>query len=447
MIRKLVLILVPLAALAAWLAVRASAHRPWTTDSPAALAAFEQGLEAEMKLYAADAAKSYFEALDLDPSFVAPRIFLLQVLRPHDERYPQIVAALRAADPDPLTERERFLRAFELARVDQDEAEFMRLLDGFVAQHPDDPFGLRMLCQRESVVGDVLGAEHCYQRLVEVEPNWVQAQNLLGYLAMRQGQFDEAEKRFQIYQFIAPDQANPHDSMAELMTVRGRYEEAHRELDKALELRPDFYSSYDHLLFLALAENDPQLLAATRDRVVEAFSGNERPTTFASCRYALFAATLEVGSDFAKIQECPKDGVLSIALFHTLALRAEGPEAALTLEEHLRERLKATPVRAGVPVDKLTSSDGGLLLHLEGMRHAVSGDLETARDALQAADETFELRELDEGLLLLRNRLVLAEVLESLGDAAAGRRERQRITDINPRFLETEPYLGLPALR
>ena len=50
--------------------------RPWTTSSEEALAEFQKGLEAEMKLYHGEAIDHFLRALELDPSFVAPTIWL-----------------------------------------------------------------------------------------------------------------------------------------------------------------------------------------------------------------------------------------------------------------------------------------------------------------------------------------------------------------------------------
>ena len=61
-----------------------------------------------------------------------------------------------------------------------------------------------------------------YQRLVEIAQNWVIAYNQLGYIAMASGRFVEAEEYFTSYRFVAPDQANPHDSLGELYLLLGR---------------------------------------------------------------------------------------------------------------------------------------------------------------------------------------------------------------------------------
>ena len=101
------------------------------------------------------------------------------------------------------------------------------------------------------------------RRLIEIAPNWVIAYNQLGYIAMSQGRFAEAEEYFTSYRFVAPDQANPHDSLAELYIMIGRYEEAETSLYRSIEIKPDFWAAYDHL---AMIEDDDRRFRRGRGR-------------------------------------------------------------------------------------------------------------------------------------------------------------------------------------
>jgi tetratricopeptide (TPR) repeat protein len=51
----------------------------------------------------------------------------------------------------------------------------------------------------------------------------------------------------QKYAFLAPDLANPHDSLGEVLMVLGRYEEAEAEFRTAVKMQPDFYHSLINL--------------------------------------------------------------------------------------------------------------------------------------------------------------------------------------------------------
>ena len=58
------------------------------------------------------------------------------------------------------------------------------------------------------------------------------------------------------YRFLAPDQANPYDSLGELYANTGRYEEAETNLTKALAIKPDFFPSHGHLGTMRYGKGD-----------------------------------------------------------------------------------------------------------------------------------------------------------------------------------------------
>jgi len=86
---------------------------------------------------------------------------------------------------------------------------------------------------------DYKTAEQEFKRILQINPNYAMAYNMLGYLASQQGKTTEAIKYFKKYIFIAPDEANPHDSLGELLLLIGRYDEAIAEFKKAIAIRPE----------------------------------------------------------------------------------------------------------------------------------------------------------------------------------------------------------------
>jgi len=201
----------------------------WTTSSPEALAAFEQGLDARMSLYIEDAASFYSKAVELDPDFVAAKLGLLNSYYEKGEAREDLLRDLEAADLTDLTPREAFLVRYGLAKERGEPAAAQRILEEYLDRYPRDPFALSYFGEEAWQRIDLQEAERRFRRLLEVEPNWVMAQNRLGYLAMAGGRFDEAEDLFHTYKYIAPDQANPYDSLGELLILVGRYDEAREE--------------------------------------------------------------------------------------------------------------------------------------------------------------------------------------------------------------------------
>lgn len=452
MSKYLVLALAVAAVAGVVLYVQSAEPRRWTTDSPEALAAYERGLEADMKLYFGDAVEHYSQALAADPDFVLPRLRLARRLDWGSERKEELLDDLRAADLDRLSDVERFLVRYHLAREEGRRQDAERILADFAAEHPDEPFGLSEQAAAALADGRFDEAERFYAHLVETEPNWVNAQNMLGYLSMRRGDFLEAENRFRTFQFIAPGHANPHDSMAELLLLLGRYEEAEAELEAALALRADFTPAYTNLMRLALLEQDP-LRAA---EVVERAEAAELPghtlehlrctkalldEALASARGETFEAQREPA---ARDEEAPGEFAdcrlwyTPLALRHRLLLLAGDRQQALELEAKVAA-LTGSEDPPGEP-----KMDYGFLEHLRGYRFAAEGDYPAARIELERAGEIFSFPNLVIGMLNLRNRMLLAETYDRLGKEAAARRARTELDRINPRFRELEPLLGLP---
>ena len=244
--RKLLLIAASILVLvaAATALVVSRSGREWTTVSPAALAEFEQGLQDIGKLYHPEAAEHFERAIELDPDFLAPKVWLLQergiISR---EKANELVVDLKGRDLARVTPRERLLVEYLLALVDHQPARAEAILSDYLARHPDDPYAIELSCGQLWERNRWPEAEAAYRRLIATDPNRVEAQNRLGYLALAQGRFAEAEEQFEIYRYIAPDQPNPHDSLGELLMLVGRWREARQELEEALRIKPDFCPS------------------------------------------------------------------------------------------------------------------------------------------------------------------------------------------------------------
>jgi tetratricopeptide (TPR) repeat protein len=84
--------------------------------------------------------------------------------------------------------------------------------------------------------------EHCIelnQKILKIDPNYVNAYNMLGYLNYYVGRYEEALASLEKYIQLCPNQANPHDSRGEILYARGEYEDALNEFREALTSTPD----------------------------------------------------------------------------------------------------------------------------------------------------------------------------------------------------------------
>ncbi len=419
----------------------------WTTDSDAALAAFERCLASDMKLYHQEALGHCEQALALDSGFAVAKLRVALWTR-DEARRKALLTELREADLVALTDRERFLVRHALARGDQDEAGAARLLDEHLGAHPRDPFALDLACMSAWDREEWDEAAACQERLLAADPNWVRAQNHRGYVAMGRGRFEEAEQYFRTYLYIAPDQANPHDSLAELLTLRGRYAEAERELAEALRIRPDFCASYAHLVTLYLLQEQPQRAAeAAEQRAGQRSCDAEDPDASARLRCSVMTWGPALAGDWeaawAAAAGCLEVmGPDAAIAGHRAALRTGRRDRALAIEERLAarvEELTAKGRRTGA------AEAAALVSHARGARLLADGQANAAADELAAADRALRFWDgLGASVFKLYNLSRLAQALAADGREAEAAETWGRLSEVNPAFAAAARRYSVP---
>jgi len=423
-----------------------------TTSSAEALAEFEAAMDARMKLYYDEAQKHLERALALDPDFVLAKLHLLDHLSNDKERREKLFDEIAAADLERLSERERFLVRRMLAYRAERPDEVDRLVDEYLGRHPNDPWVLNLKATQAWSQGNMAEAERFNRRLVEVSPNWVIAYNMLGYGAMDQGKFAEAEEHFISYRFIAPDQANPHDSLGELYTLLGRYDEAVASLEEALRIKPDFWASYDHLALVHMLRRDDEALNAVLTRMSSVEGCPSSRVEGNRCAAGAYRLALEGAwgplLDFVA-SSCPQGpaaGDFVVTVSHRALCRLGRFDEARAIEEQVREVMQK---RSASPANDDKMLWEGILLHMEGVRLALSGDLAAAEERLRGADAVLTYRMVALGLMKLLNQGALVEVLEARGETAAAARLLNTMRAVNAPLVtdfETGPgVLGLAA--
>lgn len=409
----------------------------WTTDSPAALAELEAGQQAMQQLYLAEAAEHFWRALEHDPDFAIAKLHAVRIgNHPPErrERVAELVEELEASDLDALTPRERLLIGIFRARLEHRREEIGRLLDAYLAEHPNDPYAVEIACERAFGAGDLDRAESCYRRLIELDPNRVGAQNFLGYLLMARGDLDAAEEQFQVYRYVAPDQANPHDSLGELYLLAGRYDEAEREFEQAVAVKSDFCASRENLVLVELMRGD---LAAAADRAAEVrrdgVCGEEtadrldcRVDVWRAARQGRWAEVLAAG------EPCRGEGDLQIVT--VWAARQVGrPEVAAAVVEEVESY--------GGENDPMLRP---VLDHLEGVDLLFGGDPAGAAKRFRAADAALQYRS-QQWIFKLFNLQALAAALEAAGRGEEAAAVRGEIDRVNPR-LRADGAMRLPEV-
>ena len=420
----------------------------WTTSSPAAREEFLKGLEAERKNYATEAMQHFQRAIQLDPAFAMPKAMLLPFpISPEQKQ--ELAAELKEVDLSTLQPQERFPVQYRQIGLEDDEDKINQFLDEQLQERPNDPFVLEAKAFRCYQMEMPKQAEALYLRLIEVEPNWAMAHNHLGYIAMEEGDFATAEKRFRTYQFIAPDQANPHDSMAELLVLIGRYDEARGELETALRLRPDFAPSLVQLIQMSLQDADlPGAEAALErlDALHREYSWPGTDVATQSCRVETWRGFLtgdweSVWKLFA--EQCPQHpGADGLWMLYQAALVTGRRQEADQLLAGAEEELQAKWKTMGSASDRNWRQ--AIVEHLHGLESAADGDLPAAVEYLRAADRTLTYHNGVTGLLKLLNLLTLARAQETNGEKQQAAATLKEVERVNPRMLKLYDRITLP---
>jgi tetratricopeptide (TPR) repeat protein len=420
----------------------------WTTDSPEALAEFQEGIDAQMKLYYDDAEEYFRHAYELDPDFQMAKLYFSDYVRREDkELAKEMWEEVLATDTSKLTPREQFFIERSRAYHDERSEDIVALVDEYIAKYPNDPYVLNQKALRTWHLGELEEAERLYQRLVEISPNWVIAYNQLGYITMMQGRFAEAEEYFKSYRFIAPDQANPYDSLGELFITVGRYDEAEESLEKALEIKPDFWASYQHLVLMKSFNGD---LESTRE-IIERARMAEMPEEmlfrmdclehYTTLRNAEAWQQI-MDENNSKCVEGFKEGFSTVTT-HFAACKLGDWEQAMAIEVEAANILEKIEEYGN---EKNAMTVRGAFLHMQGVRLALQGEYEDAEEKLRAADKGLTYVEAGVSMYKLFNRMILAEVLLADGQDAEAHGLLTKVRGVNPVMVAEFEDSGLKTI-
>lgn len=421
----------------------------WTTSSPEALDEMRLGIESSMRFYDNEARAHFDRALELDPGFVAARLRRLPYIEREDkDEYQLEVEKLKEVDRRRLNDREAFLLEYFLVRAEKEHAKGDKLLTAYLDKHPRDPFVLSIRCNLEFQARRLQLASDCLKRLLAMDPNWAIAQNQLGYIAMAEGRFDEAEELLKTYRFIASEQANPHDSMAELLILRGRYDEAEQELAEAVRIRPDFCIPWRRRVQVKVLRGDGAAAVAALAEMKANGRCRKAEIESASCYAATWEATLRGALEEAwVVQRSPlcgegdKDRVLAVRLGFVLGHDQEAREMLDQMRERDRLYGDREPLLRAL-AQHLSAIEIAATAPPPGGATVASEPWTRVADLLSQADRTLSYQGADEGNFKLFNRLDLAQVLADLGRGAEAESLLSEVAAVNPVIGKT--FHGFP---
>ena len=251
-----------------------------TTASVEAYREYMLGLDANRKMYRAEAEQHFRRAVELDSNFVIPR-YHLSLLVPGDEGRACLEAAVRNVER--AGPRERYLILSRDASRRNDPVRAIALLDSLVKRYPDEKEPLLQMALVKYGQGAYLEAVQNLEAAIALDSAYGQAYNQLAYSYDRLGDIDNAVKAINRYIELSPGEANPYDSRGDIYARNGRIEPAIASYRAALEIKPDLYTPLSNLGMMYLYQGDYL-------RAESCFAASERsvrPAERASARLGL----------------------------------------------------------------------------------------------------------------------------------------------------------------
>jgi tetratricopeptide (TPR) repeat protein len=225
-----------------------------TTESPEAYAYLIEGMDYARKLYLEEAKRSFLKALEYDSTF-AMAYYRLASFDTGPEGKRLIDKAVRYSNH--ASEKERLyiasLAAMSVGDFDRGIADLEKVIE----RYPEDKEALSLLgVYYWQVYSDPAKALEYMTRVVEIDPLYKQAYNVMTYAYGELGEFEKAIWAINKYISLAPDEPNPHDTKGDLYASNGLLDEAIDSYRAAVEIRPDFNFSLSKLGHMFLIKGE-----------------------------------------------------------------------------------------------------------------------------------------------------------------------------------------------
>jgi tetratricopeptide (TPR) repeat protein/predicted Ser/Thr protein kinase len=246
-----------------------------TTHSTEAYRYYLEGVEYLNRFYQSEAKASFNKALDFDSTFAMVYLRLASLAETAAERKRAIEKAVLYSDRVSKKEKHYISSAAALSSGDVDKA--IAELEAITEEHPNEKNAYRALGDiYRSEKRDSQKAIENYRKVIEIDPLDKSAYNVLAYEYQKVGDVDNYIWAIYQYMALAPDEANPYDSRADLYAFSGKLDKAIESYKEALKRKPDFYPSLIKLSYMYLFNREYDEALNSSRTLLRASDPNQR---------------------------------------------------------------------------------------------------------------------------------------------------------------------------
>lgn len=222
-----------------------------TTASPEAYRSYLAGLELADGLFLDKAILKFMEAVRLDTTF-ALAYYQLAKLGPSIDKISNITKAEKYSID--LGEKQRRLIKAQKYELFGENIKSFEQYSFLVEKYPEDKNIQFEMAFKEFQFGMYELSKIRLEKVVNLDPSFKQAYNILAYTNAELGRRDEVFRNLDKYIELAPDEPNPYDSRGELYLRFGEVDSAEASFKLALEKNSDFYPAIHALSRIYLTQ-------------------------------------------------------------------------------------------------------------------------------------------------------------------------------------------------
>jgi tetratricopeptide (TPR) repeat protein len=209
-----------------------------TTSSVDAYRHYLEGMENRFKQYDNEAEKSFRKALEFDSTLAMAYFWLVDYTFGEEQ---EIFKNKAIRYSENIGRKEKLFISVLNSYCEENWDEYLKICEDVVKEYPDEKivyWSMAVINRRTLSRPDK--AVLYLEKVIELDPLYRLAYNALAYAYDDLGYHEKSIQAINRYIDIAPQEANPYDTRADLYSYHGDIDNAIKSYDKALSIKPDF---------------------------------------------------------------------------------------------------------------------------------------------------------------------------------------------------------------